>query len=662
MRRVRNTSSCVLILATAATVLYPAVPIAGQVAEAPRTRTLPGLDSPAFAYALPEEVGLSSEKLGQIGDQIAEWVANGDVVGAELLIIKNDRVAFHEAYGWSDRERLEPVARNSIWSLKSMSKPVTATAVLMLVEEGKLSLDDPVTRYIPDFAGDSRATVGHLLAHTSGDDGGLGGGGFDVYFFDSLAEWVADHARREPTGELGAFSYSNFNYAALGYIVESVAGEPAETFMENRILVPLGMRETFTTFTPDAPWAPRVNSRYRWNADARRYERYWSNRDLQPWSFYPAGFGLWGTAMDYARFMAMWLSQGGQGEVRLLSPAIVEEALKPHGGPYGYGWYVQASNRSGTGPVAFQHDGADGTVAVAFPADGALVVYLSHSQGRDHLPALQNMLGALGIFAYLGPYMMPADEGDVAQVPLSPDEAATYIGMYRGVAPWSAAVSMVVRVWEEDGRLHARAGPTGSLMDQPAHLVPRASHEFALGRYEGERVAAVHPFATLRFVLEDGEASAAQIVAGGQVLVSASRVDPELLLAELQAEGSRVPVDDLVARTLATEGIEATRARYRALAAAQPDSVRFAASLLDGLGHRLLAQGRIADAVAVLEMNVGSYPDSPITHGALGDAYLAAGRREEARSSYERALALALEKEPMHLRTYRDRLERLDRQ
>jgi imidazolonepropionase-like amidohydrolase len=136
-----------------------------QEADVPRTRTLPGIASPAFPYAHPEEVGLSREKLDRLSDEIVSWVAAGDLIGAELLIVKDERAVFHEAYGWSDREERRPVERNSTWSIKSMSKPFTAMAVLMLADKGALSLDDPVSRYMPGFAGDPRTTIRHLLSH-----------------------------------------------------------------------------------------------------------------------------------------------------------------------------------------------------------------------------------------------------------------------------------------------------------------------------------------------------------------------------------------------------------------------------------------------------------------------------------------------------------------
>jgi CubicO group peptidase (beta-lactamase class C family) len=155
-------TSSVLIVTLA---MLPALPAHAQVADVPRTRTLPGIASPAFPYAHPEEVGLSREKLDRLSDEIVSWVAAGDLIGAELLIVKDERAVFHEAYGWSDREERRPVERNSTWSIKSMSKPFTAMAVLMLADKGALSLDDPVSRYMPGFAGDPRTTIRHLLSH-----------------------------------------------------------------------------------------------------------------------------------------------------------------------------------------------------------------------------------------------------------------------------------------------------------------------------------------------------------------------------------------------------------------------------------------------------------------------------------------------------------------
>ncbi|HUF89261.1 MAG TPA: serine hydrolase [Gemmatimonadota bacterium] len=624
-----------------------------QDSEVPRTRTLPGIEDAAFPYAQPEDVGLSSEKLDRLGEEITEWVANGDLVGAELLIIKEGKAVFHEAYGWSDREARKPVERNSIWSIKSMSKPVTATAVLMLAERGKLSLDDPVSLYVPGFAGDKRTTIRHLLAQTSGYGGGPDGGGYDVYYFDSLREWVEDMAGHQPLGTVGEFRYSNFNYAVLGYIVEAVSGVPVETLTEERILSPLGMDETYPAFSPDAPWAERVPSRFRWNSEAGDFERHWSNRDPQPWVFYPAAFGLWGTAMDYAAFLSMWLRGGRHDGVRLLSEKTVSEALRLHGevgeeGVYGYGWFVEAADANGP-PLALWHGGADGTVAVAFPADDAIVVYLSHSGGTG---SLRSRLGMLELFDTPGPYMVWADEHGVAEVALGPEDRARFLGTYRGKTSWAEDLDFVVRVWEEDRLLHMSFGPFGRMADDRVHLVPLGRDRFAPGRYGEEGLEAVDPHLIVQFTIKEGKARAVKAVAGDKIEFTAELVDPEDLRAEVEAERNRVSIAEIIEAVLASEGAEAVRDRHRALLSARPDSVRFAASYLDVLGHRLLRERRVKDAIAILEANVEAYPEVPVTYGSLGEAYLAGGRLEEARENFRRAAALSGEQADLDWRMY----------
>ena len=121
--------SAILLVSTV--VVLTNVPLYAESAEVPHTRTFSGLVSPAFPYTRPETVGLSSEKLDWLSDEIKSWVASGELVGAELLVVKRGASVFHEAFGWSNREEGRPMQRNSIFPIKSMSKPITATAILM---------------------------------------------------------------------------------------------------------------------------------------------------------------------------------------------------------------------------------------------------------------------------------------------------------------------------------------------------------------------------------------------------------------------------------------------------------------------------------------------------------------------------------------------------
>jgi hypothetical protein len=113
MKRLSNpTPNDVRAVVLCAAVLLATIPLSAQDADVPRTRTLPGIESPAFPYAQPEEVGLSSEILDRLGDEITEWVASGDLVGAELLIITDGHAVFHEAYGWHGDVRTGEPARS----------------------------------------------------------------------------------------------------------------------------------------------------------------------------------------------------------------------------------------------------------------------------------------------------------------------------------------------------------------------------------------------------------------------------------------------------------------------------------------------------------------------------------------------------------------------
>ena len=155
-----------LVVATA----FSASCLQGQTPDVPRTPTFPGLADPSFEYARPGEVGLSDSALQGLADEIASWVAAGDVMGAEIMVVKDGAAVLHESVGWSDRERGLPLRRNSIFRIRSMTKPLLGTAVLMLMEDGELSLDDPVAQYLPSFDNDrSRSiTIRQLLTHTSG--------------------------------------------------------------------------------------------------------------------------------------------------------------------------------------------------------------------------------------------------------------------------------------------------------------------------------------------------------------------------------------------------------------------------------------------------------------------------------------------------------------
>lgn len=378
-----------------------------QSSAIPHTPTFPGLSGQAIEYVEPEEAGVPGADLQRLADEVASWVADGDVVGAEVLVIRNGRAILHESIGWSDRERGVPLERNSIFRIRSMTKPLVGTAVLILMEEGRLTLDDPAAKYLPSFDNErSRSiTIRQLLSHTSGlgdhgrDDIGLPQRSDE---YETLRELVDDIGQIGPTRVVDEYYYSDSGSSALGAIVAEVSGMPVERFIEGRILEPLGMTDTHTRFAPGLPWAGRMNSTYRWSSEAGGFERYWDPSMDQRFPYFRASGGVYSNTMDYARFMTMWMHGGRFGDVRLLSRATVEAALRPATdlglGPYGMQWRIWNPETVDGIPLLFGHGGSDGTLALGFPAIDAVVLYFTQSRGHDQRVRFQSHLGRVRPF------------------------------------------------------------------------------------------------------------------------------------------------------------------------------------------------------------------------------------------------------------------------
>jgi CubicO group peptidase (beta-lactamase class C family) len=245
----------------------------------------------------PEEVGISSERLKRVGEMVRRHMEAGNIAGAVTLVARRGKVAHFEAEGFVDLESKKPMTTDAIFRLASMSKPITAVATLMLIEEGKLRLNDPLSRFIPEFknikvgvpnsadapavpgnrAGDERSTmklvpptreitIRDLLSHTSGlMSRGRSSTATDIPRKPN--ERLADYIPRLAASALDfqpgtAWSYSPLaGIDALGRVVEVVSGVSFDQFLKRRLFDPLGMKDT--SFTVNASKAPRVAALYR---------------------------------------------------------------------------------------------------------------------------------------------------------------------------------------------------------------------------------------------------------------------------------------------------------------------------------------------------------------------------------------------------------------
>ena len=311
----------------------------------------------------PEEVGLSSERLQRITQMFERRIAANQLAGAVTIVGRRGKVAHHVAQGVMDRDSKQPMATGSMFRIASMTKPVIGVAVMMLVEEGKLHLNDPVARYIPEFkdmkvavplpasgpapapTGGAAAprfytvpaqrpiTIKDLLTHTSG----LGSGPMSTSDIDKVArkdgETLADYIPRLGGTALefqpgSRWAYSpGAGFETLGRVIEIASGERLDRFFRARIFDPLGMKDI--TFWPtDAQW-PRVATVYGRGPNGLT-KAVMPNDTMSRNVYFRGSGGLYSTAEDYIPLGLMLANGGELNGKRLLSRKTVEMMAAVH--------------------------------------------------------------------------------------------------------------------------------------------------------------------------------------------------------------------------------------------------------------------------------------------------------------------------------------------
>ncbi len=312
----------------------------------------------------PEKVGLSTERLGRLTRLMQEYVDERKVAGLVVLLARDGGVAYLQAFGKANAAKGLPMKTDSIFRIASQSKAVTSVAVMMLHEEGKFLLDDPIAKYIPEFAAARVAvptteksvkgyttvsvkrpiTIRDLLTHTAGISYGDGlakeeyaAAGIQGWFLADQTVPIGEVIKKLATLPFDAQPGERFVYGyntdILGYLVECVSGMSLAEFIEKRITGPLGMTDTHF-FLPESK-KDRLTVVYSLDdkgelkaADDPRDKFYVEG----PRVCYSGGAGLLSTAEDYARFLLMLLQGGEFRGVRLLSPKSVELMTADHAG------------------------------------------------------------------------------------------------------------------------------------------------------------------------------------------------------------------------------------------------------------------------------------------------------------------------------------------
>jgi CubicO group peptidase (beta-lactamase class C family) len=329
-------------------------------------------------------------KLADVPKAIERTIAEHEISGAVTLIATRERVMQLSAVGMADVEKKEPMKPDAIFWIASMTKPVTATAILILQQEGKLSVDDPVTKYVPELGelkgADGKpavVTLKHLLTHTSGmlleaPPGVLRSA-------HSLSDLIPAYAKAPLRFEPGTkWEYCQAGINSLGRVVEVVSGKTLSEFCAERIFQPLGMKET--TFYPTLQQAERIATAYRKTGD----ELTAAPRAVTKSDHFPAANGgLYSTASDYGRFCQMLLNDGTLDGRQILKPKSVKMMRTIQSGrlrtgftpgdAWGLGVCIVREPQGVTAmlsPGTFGHGGAYGTQAWIDPVKGVIYVLM----------------------------------------------------------------------------------------------------------------------------------------------------------------------------------------------------------------------------------------------------------------------------------------------
>ncbi len=347
----------------------------------------PSLVAQDALTASPAAPSLTPEMLQLLGEQVESLLANDSIVGAELHVIENRRTVFHEAFGFADRDEARPMTTDSLFCIRSMTKPLVGTAIQMLLDEGRLTLDTEARDILDEFDTPDKAgiTIEQLLTHTTGLP--LTTITSPLAEYSSLRDVVAEAAATTLQFEPGtSFQYSDAGSDTLGAIVAEVTGMPVEAFIQERILDPLEMDDTFTLLsaTDDADIA-RIPSAY--SGAMRAWSRHWTSSAEPIFPIFLTSQSLYSTTSDYARFLALWMDGGRE----LLSDAAITRGLTPRehlpvpGGFegletfYAQQWMVYADADGEL--VAFGHNGSDGTHAWAWPERDLIVLFFTQTRG-----------------------------------------------------------------------------------------------------------------------------------------------------------------------------------------------------------------------------------------------------------------------------------------
>jgi serine-type D-Ala-D-Ala carboxypeptidase len=367
----------------------------------------------------PESLGLSPEGLAKIDGAVQEALNRGDAPGVVVVIVHKGAVVFRKAYG---NRALSPeklvMLPEIVFDMASLTKPIaTATSIMVLLEQGKIKISDPIARHLPAFRRKEteKITVEQLLLHTSGFIADNPLKDYEAGVEKAWERLLALNPIAEPGSK---FTYSDVNYILLAKIVEMLGGLPLDAFAHKHIFAPLGLNET--TFKPQGKLKERA-------APTERRNGAWMIGEVHDPRAYALGgvaghAGLFSTAEDMAVYSQMLLNGGDYSGKRILNAETLKVMTtqrpvaldKGKGGLRAYGWDMQTGYSSNRGELfsageSFGHTGFTGTSLWIDPKSQTAVIILSnrvHPDGKGNAVKLRSQVATLAAAAVMQPKLL----------------------------------------------------------------------------------------------------------------------------------------------------------------------------------------------------------------------------------------------------------------
>ncbi len=385
--------------------------------------------SPVLTEESASSAGMSEERLARIDAMCKEAIMDEQIPGVVALVVRNGTIVYHKAFGMANNESGRILKRDDIFRIASQTKAVTSTAVMMLWEEGKFRLDDPISKYIPEFKNaqvldtlyengkylakpvEKEISIRHLITHTSGIGYGVidvderfkkiydQAGITDLFTTENISietsvKKLAKLPLHHNPGE--KFTYSE-GLDVLGYFIEIISGLPLDEFFRTRIFDPLGMDDTWF-YLPESKHSRLVSIQKKENDKWINFPTTFYDPDYPikgAKRFFSGGAGLSSTAKDYATFLQMYLNDGELNGVRLLSRTTVQFIMANQigdiwgdsGAYYGLAFAVldqKGQDMGGRGSTGtFEWGGYFNTQYFADPKEKIIGILMKQTQGTD---------------------------------------------------------------------------------------------------------------------------------------------------------------------------------------------------------------------------------------------------------------------------------------